>query len=114
MQDLPGYCSFPDSLGDDLIIDIYDSKGKSCGRVVGQVASIAEDPVRVSKPLVFIQTERLYFCCDLKISSMQTNKLRWWSIYREPEHELVGRIQLYANYTTTLDENGNLKVWEPF
>ncbi|XP_020090273.1 uncharacterized protein LOC109711557 isoform X2 [Ananas comosus] len=73
---------FPDSLGDDLIIDIYDSKGKSCGRVVGQVASIAEDP---------------------------TNKLRWWSIYREPEHELVGRIQLYANYTTTLDENGNLK-----
>ncbi|XP_073010311.1 uncharacterized protein [Typha latifolia] len=69
---------FPDSLGDDLIVDIYDSKGKSCGRVVAQVASIAEDP---------------------------SDKLRWWSIFREPEHELVGRIQMYVNYTTSPDEN---------
>ncbi|PWZ22658.1 hypothetical protein Zm00014a_009860 [Zea mays] len=34
---------FPDSLGDDLIIDVSDSKGKSCGRVVAQVATMAED-----------------------------------------------------------------------
>ena len=40
---------------------------------------------------------------------MQGDKLRWWSIYHEPEHELVGKIQLYINYSTTLDEN-NLKV----
>nr|CAB3448038.1 unnamed protein product [Digitaria exilis] len=72
---------FPDSLGDDLIIDVADSNGKPCGRVVAQVATMAEDP---------------------------TDKLRWWSIYREPEHELVGRIQLYINYTTAADEN-NMK-----
>ncbi|XP_052141879.1 uncharacterized protein LOC127761609 [Oryza glaberrima] len=69
---------FPDSLGDDLIIDVSDSKGKPCGRVVAQVATMAEE---------------------------STDKLRWWSIYREPEHELVGRIQLYIHYTTAADEN---------
>ncbi|KAG2654205.1 hypothetical protein PVAP13_1NG490900 [Panicum virgatum] len=36
------------------------------------------------------------------------DKLRWWPIYREPEHELVGRIQLYIHYTTAADEN-NMK-----
>ncbi|AQK75112.1 hypothetical protein ZEAMMB73_Zm00001d018133 [Zea mays] len=72
---------FPDSLGDDLIIDVSDSKGKSCGRVVAQVATMAED---------------------------HADKLRWWSIFREPEHELVGRIQLYIHYTTAADEN-NMK-----
>jgi hypothetical protein len=43
------------------------------------------------------------------LSFVQTDKLRWWSIFREPEHELVGRIQLYINYTTAADEN-NMKV----
>ncbi|XXG86523.1 hypothetical protein AAC387_Pa11g1398 [Persea americana] len=73
---------FPDSLGDDLIIEVQDSKGKFCGRVLAQVATIAEDP---------------------------GDKLRWWSIYSEPEHELVGRLQLYVNYTTCPDEIGSLK-----
>lgn len=41
---------------------------------------------------------------------MQNDKLRWWSIYQEPEHELVGRIQLFINYSTSLDENSHLKV----
>ncbi|XP_028098163.1 uncharacterized protein LOC114297880 isoform X2 [Camellia sinensis] len=71
----------PDGLGDDLIIEVHDSKGKHCGHVVAQVATIAEDP----------------------------GKLRWWSIYQEPEHELVGRIQLYINYSTSPDENSHLK-----
>ncbi|KAH7860036.1 hypothetical protein Vadar_008426 [Vaccinium darrowii] len=66
----------PDGLGDDLILEVHDSKGKYCGRVLAQVAAIAEDP---------------------------GDKLRWWSIYQEPEHELVGRIQLYINYTTSYD-----------
>lgn len=35
----------------------------------------------------------------------QNEKLRWWSIYREPEHVLVGKIQLYINYTTSLDDS---------
>ncbi|KAK9270559.1 hypothetical protein L1049_026140 [Liquidambar formosana] len=73
---------FPDSIGDDLIVEVQDSKGKPYGRVLAQVATISED---------------------------QGDKLRWWSIYREPEHELVGKIQLYINYSTTLDETSNLK-----
>ncbi|KAL4566068.1 hypothetical protein LXL04_030178 [Taraxacum kok-saghyz] len=68
----------PDSLGDDLILEVNDSKGDHYGRVLIQVATISEDP---------------------------NEKLRWWSIYREPEHELVGKIQLYINYTTSLDDS---------
>ncbi|XP_023750462.1 uncharacterized protein LOC111898824 [Lactuca sativa] len=68
----------PDSLGDDLILEVNDSKGNNYGRVLVQVATISEDP---------------------------HDKLRWWSIYREPEHELVGKIQLYINYTTSLDDS---------
>lgn len=73
---------FPDSLGDDLIIEVHDSKGKHYGRVLAQVATIAED---------------------------LTDKLRWWSIYREPEHELVGKLQLYIYYSTSSDDNSHLK-----
>ncbi|KAL5755308.1 hypothetical protein ACOSP7_023528 [Xanthoceras sorbifolium] len=65
---------FPDSVGDDLIVEVQGSKGKCYGRVLAQVAAFAEDP---------------------------SDKLRWWPIYHEPEHELVGRIQLYINYSTT-------------
>lgn len=36
---------------------------------------------------------------------MQGEKLRQCLIYREPEHEQVGKIQLYINYSTTPDEN---------
>ncbi|KAF9620736.1 hypothetical protein IFM89_014257 [Coptis chinensis] len=72
-----GNAKLPD-LGDDLIIEVQDTKGKYYGRVVAQVATIAEDPA---------------------------DKVRWWSIYHEPEHELVGRIQLYINYSTSQDEN---------
>lgn len=36
---------------------------------------------------------------------MQVDKLRWWNIYREPEHELVGKLQLYINYSTSSDDN---------
>ncbi|XP_068642978.1 uncharacterized protein [Aristolochia californica] len=73
---------FPDSLSDDLIVEIHDSKGKFCGRVHAQVAAVAEDP---------------------------GDKHRWWSIYHEPDHELVGRLQLYINYTTSQDKNSSLQ-----
>ncbi|XP_059456561.1 uncharacterized protein LOC132186599 [Corylus avellana] len=73
---------FPDSLGDDLIIEVQDSKGQYKGRVLAQVASIADDP---------------------------GNKLRWWPIYHEPEHEVVGRVQLSISYSTTPVENNHLK-----
>lgn len=39
-------CSFPDNHNDDLIIEVRDSKGQHCGRVLAQVAAIADDPVR--------------------------------------------------------------------
>ncbi|KZV53773.1 hypothetical protein F511_00039 [Dorcoceras hygrometricum] len=70
----------PDGLGDDLIIEVHDSKGKYCGHAVLQVADIADE---------------------------SGEKLRHCFIYREPEHEQVGKIQLYINYTTTLDENSH-------
>lgn len=73
---------FPDGLGDDLIVEVLDSKGKTCGRVVAQVATVADDP---------------------------NDKLRWWSIFHEPEHELVGKVQLYINFSTSTDENNNSK-----
>ena len=38
---------------------------------------------------------------------MQEDKLRWWTIYSDPEHESVGRVQLYINYTSSSD---HLKV----
>ncbi|XP_009601182.1 uncharacterized protein [Nicotiana tomentosiformis] len=72
----------PEGLGDDLILEVHDSKGNYCGRAVAQVADIADDP---------------------------GDKLRWWSIYHEPEHELVGRVQLYINYSTSPDENSHTK-----
>ncbi|GMJ04019.1 hypothetical protein like AT4G24610 [Hibiscus trionum] len=71
----------PDGLGDDLIVKVHDSKGQYCGHVLAQVVSVADDP---------------------------GDKLRWWPLYREPEHELVGRIQLYIQYSTSQEEN-NLK-----
>ncbi|KAH9690465.1 Pesticidal crystal cry8Ba protein [Citrus sinensis] len=40
---IDNFHSFPDSLGDDLIIEVHDSKGKHYGRVLAQVATIAED-----------------------------------------------------------------------
>ncbi|XP_051126770.1 uncharacterized protein LOC127248464 isoform X2 [Andrographis paniculata] len=68
---------FPDGLGDDLIIEVHDSKGNYCGHAVVQVADIAEE---------------------------SGEKLRQCFIYREPEHEQVGKLQLYVNYST-MDEN---------
>ncbi|XP_010519228.1 PREDICTED: uncharacterized protein LOC104798734 [Tarenaya hassleriana] len=72
----------PDSLGDDLILEVRDSKRQYCGRVLAQLAAIVDDP---------------------------SEKLRWWPIYHEPEHELIGRIQLHITYSTSLDENGQTK-----
>ncbi|KAG5377066.1 hypothetical protein IGI04_041662 [Brassica rapa subsp. trilocularis] len=66
-----------DSIGDDLIVEVRDSKGKFCGRVLAQLAAIVEEP---------------------------SEKLKWWAIYHEPEHERIGKIQLHINYLSSLDE----------
>ncbi|KAH9321638.1 hypothetical protein KI387_016277, partial [Taxus chinensis] len=72
----------PESPGDDLIVEVQDSKGNVQGRVLVQIASISDDP---------------------------TDKTRWWSIYKEPEHECVGKVQLFINYITSTDEMGAMK-----
>ncbi|KAJ0239708.1 Pesticidal crystal cry8Ba protein [Hirschfeldia incana] len=73
---------FPDSHGDDLIVEILDSNGKEFGRVLVQLAYFSED---------------------------SAEKLRWWSVFREPEHQLVGKLQLYINYSASFDDNSHLK-----
>lgn len=39
-------CSLPESIGDDLIVEVRDSKGQFCGRVLAQLAAIVDEPVR--------------------------------------------------------------------
>ncbi|KAK4430529.1 hypothetical protein Salat_1353600 [Sesamum alatum] len=70
----------PDGLGDDLVIEVLDSKGKYCGNAVLQVADITDE---------------------------MGEKLRSCFLYREPEHEQVGKVQLYINYSTTPDEHSH-------
>lgn len=98
-------CSSPNSLGDDLIIEVRDSKGQHLGGVVAQLAAIADDPVRLSLSLSLIRLKSLDNE-ELKSSFLllkQTEKGRWWPIYHEPEHELIGRIQLHLSYSSSLD-----------
>ncbi|KAK6154180.1 hypothetical protein DH2020_013819 [Rehmannia glutinosa] len=70
----------PDGLGDDLVIEVQDSKGRYCGHAVLQVADIADE---------------------------SGEKLRPCFIYREPDHEQVGKVQLHISYSTTPDENSH-------
>ncbi|KAL0751934.1 hypothetical protein Bca101_033937 [Brassica carinata] len=94
-----------DSIGDDLIVEVRDSKGKFCGRVLAQLAAIVEEPVRYM--LIHL------CCCVYKMNCSnnlkcwlfyQSEKLKWWAIYHEPEHERIGKIQLHINYLSSLDE----------
>ncbi|RZC61625.1 hypothetical protein C5167_023367, partial [Papaver somniferum] len=70
------------SAGDDLFLEVQDSKGKYCGSVIAQMATFMEEP---------------------------GDKVRWLPFHPEPEHELVGRIQLCINYSTSIGENVHLK-----
>lgn len=73
---------FPESQGDILILDVQDSKGNVHGRVRVKIASITDDP---------------------------NDKVRWWPIYSEPEHECVGKVQLSISCLTTSGELGPTK-----
>ncbi|CAK9169170.1 unnamed protein product [Ilex paraguariensis] len=110
----------PDSLGDNLIIELQDSKGKYFGRVIAQVADIADDPGdKLRWWSIYHEPEhevvgrmQLYINYSTSPddnSHLKGDKLRWWSIYHEPEHEVVGRMQLYINYSTSPDDNSHLK-----
>ncbi|XP_022950571.1 uncharacterized protein LOC111453632 isoform X1 [Cucurbita moschata] len=76
------YLFFPNSPGDDLTIEVQNSKGQHHGHATVQVAVIADN---------------------------SDEKTQWWPVYREPEHELVGRVQLHTSYSTSPDENHSLK-----
>ncbi|KAL2907285.1 Ankyrin repeat domain-containing protein 50 [Bienertia sinuspersici] len=73
---------FPSSLVDDLNLVVLDSKGNHCGCVVAQVASVMD---------------------------ANHDKVRWWTIYKEPDHEPIGKVQLYLSYSTSQDDNSHLK-----
>lgn len=49
---IPKQNSFPDSIGDDLIIEVQDSKGQLHGRGLAQLATITDEPVRFLKPII--------------------------------------------------------------
>ncbi|KAJ4871274.1 hypothetical protein Rs2_47107 [Raphanus sativus] len=81
-HDLWNFNSFPDSHGDDLIVEILESNGKEFGRALVQLPDFFED---------------------------YAEKLLWWSVFREPEHQLVGKLQLCIKYSSSSDDNSNLK-----
>ena len=104
-------CSLPDGFGDDLIIEVQDSKGKYCGHALVQVADIADESV-LYLDLVFgllLFLKQICLCVwrgqVFLLALMQGEKHRQCIISREPEHEQVGKIQLHINYSTTADEN---------
>ncbi|XP_024364609.1 uncharacterized protein [Physcomitrium patens] len=68
---------FPESSGDELLMDILDSKGTSQGRLLIPVASISNDP---------------------------NDRVRWYGIYNLGEHDCVGKVQLFLHYTTESNE----------
>ncbi|XP_057845324.1 uncharacterized protein LOC131054738 isoform X2 [Cryptomeria japonica] len=109
----------PESPGDDLIVEVQDSKGNVQGRVLVQLASISDDPVSnaflfclliLKEMMLAISMDKIrdYINTDV-YNFVQTDKTRWWSIYKEPEHECVGKIQLFINYITSTDEMGAMK-----
>ncbi|KAG6414509.1 hypothetical protein SASPL_127311 [Salvia splendens] len=80
-----GIC-LPDGFGDDLIIEVHDSKESIAGMLV-------------FRWLTFLMNR-----CLILTSSLG-NKHCQCVISREPEHEKLGKIQLYINYSTTADES---------
>lgn len=63
--------SLPDGFGDDLIVEVQDSKGKYCGHALVQVADIADESVLCLNPTfdcflllkpIFV-SEGVKFCC---------------------------------------------------
>lgn len=41
---------------------------------------------------------------------MQDENPQWWPIYSDAEHEYVGRIQLYTNYTTSPSDHPKVNL----
>ncbi|KAG2263262.1 hypothetical protein Bca52824_070341 [Brassica carinata] len=74
--------SFLDSHEDDLIVEIFESKGKEFGRALVPLA---------------------------KVTEVSAYSLSWESVFREPGHQLVGKIQIHFDYSASSDDNSHLK-----
>eukprot|EP00250_Pteridium_aquilinum_P001118 c11326_g1_i1 orf=873-4781(+) len=62
----------PESSGDDLILEVHDSKGEYQGKTLVQLASLSDE---------------------------QTDRLRWWPVYNERDQECIGKVQLFISFT---------------
>ncbi|KAG0598827.1 hypothetical protein M758_12G103500 [Ceratodon purpureus] len=70
--------------GDELLMEIQDSKGVSQGRLNVPIASISDDP---------------------------NERVRWYGIYSGGENECVGKVQLFLHHTTVSPESAS--KWGP-
>jgi len=48
----------------------------------------------------------IFTCCGV----VQSDRVRWYNIYSEPEHECVGKVQLFLSYNVTSGEVDSAKV----
>ncbi|KAG5407021.1 hypothetical protein IGI04_013140 [Brassica rapa subsp. trilocularis] len=81
-SDEEGHVFFPDSHEDDLIVEIFESNGKEFGRALVPLA---------------------------KATEVSAYSLSWESVFREPGHQLVGKIQIHFDYSASSDDNSQLK-----
>ncbi|CAF2131185.1 unnamed protein product [Brassica napus] len=81
-SDEEGHVFFPDSHEDDLIVEIFESNGKEFGRALVPLA---------------------------KATEVSAYSLSWESVFREPGHQLVGKIQIHFDYSASSDDNSHLK-----
>lgn len=98
-------------MGDDLIIDVSNSKGKFCGCVVAQVATMARDPVRFYKPFC-------YLFVKVECSMLFFYNLTFFLIFWHNEEALMLDILFHviSQFTRTLHMSKyfllvNLTVW---
>ncbi|XP_024531111.1 uncharacterized protein LOC9632175 [Selaginella moellendorffii] len=68
----------PEVTADELLVEVSDCKGSLLGRATAQLSATDE----------------------------MSERVRWWPIYNEPDHECVGKLQLFISYVTTSSELG--------
>ncbi|KAH0871115.1 hypothetical protein HID58_078137 [Brassica napus] len=92
-SDEEGRVFFLDSHEDDLIVEIFESKGKEFGRALVPLAKVTE-----------VSVSHFTYLFHLLAYS-----LSWESVFREPGHQLVGKIQIHFDYSASSDDNSHLK-----
>lgn len=75
----------PECPADNLLLEVQDSKGNAQGQAVVQLSSINDDP---------------------------NDHIRWWPVFNDPDHECVGKVQLFISYSANPSEASSNK-WGP-